>query len=336
MDNRILIYGATGYTGKLFTKYLIANKIRPILAGRSSSVGILAQELDCEARFFDVDHIVANLTGVSLVVNLAGSFKTTQKPLIEGCLKAKVDYIDIAGEYSEVEDVFKYNEAAKKAGITIMPAAGFGVSPTDIAAKIACNQVPNAIHLTIAYATKGGASRGTLKTVLKDINKSGIIRKNGVFEKAKPAMSEFPFLADGKTIKAVYNPWRADLFTANKSNGIENIETYSEFPPFVVKMMKGKLGWLRKIILRRINLMPEGPSEKQLQKGKTYIHAIAKNSTGLSYAVNLKGPEAYLFTVACLYKISRILISHNEIKGVITPSSLGTEWLKEIEGVEIT
>jgi hypothetical protein len=94
------------------------------------------------------------------------------------------------------------------------------------------------------------------------------------------------------------------LFTAQKSTGIQNIEIYSVFPDFVVKMMQGKLLWLRNLVLKRIlKWLPEGPNGKQLKNGKTYILAVAKNEEGDESRVEIKGPEAYVFTIHCLLSL---------------------------------
>lgn len=337
MTNRqILIYGANGYTGKLFAKHLISKGIKPILAARSAKVEQIGKELNCATRIFSADDATKHLQDVDFLVNLAGPFSATQDGLIRACIGSETHYLDIAGEFAEMENAFKYHADAQKSGIVILPAAGFGVVPTDLAAKMACAKIQNPNQLTIAYATVGGASRGTLKTVLKDIQKTGHILTDGQYKIAQPAKSKIDVTVFEKKFKAVYNPWRADLFTARRSTGVNNIETYSEFPGFVVSMMKGKLKWLRNLLLNRlIGFFPEGPSDSRLQKGKTYIRAIAKNDNFEVASVEIKGPEAYLFTILCIEKLIELIAGFKGEKGCLTPSMLGTEWLKGIEGVEI-
>ena len=139
-----------------------------------------------------------------------------------------------------------------------------------------------------------------------------------------------------KRFKAVYNPWRADLFTARLSTGVKNIETYSEFPEFVVSMMNGKLLWLRSLLLNRlIKFLPEGPSKKQRNKGTTYINATAINDKNESGIINMKGPEAYLFTVMCLEHMISLILADKDLSGYLTPSMLGTDFLRELPGVQI-
>jgi short subunit dehydrogenase-like uncharacterized protein len=335
-NGKILIYGANGYTGGLFAKHLLSKGIRPILAARSSKVERVGKELNCETRIFNIENAEDYLSDIDVLANLAGPFSITQSDLIKSCLRSKTHYVDIAGEYAEMANAFRFNDEARRVGTVILPAAGFGVVPTDIAAKLACSKIKNPISLEIAYATNGGASRGTLKTVLKDIQKSGHILENGEYKIAKPAQSEIEVTVFKKRFKAVYNPWRADLYTAKISTGVDNIQTYSEFPGFVVSMMKGNHTWLRNLLLNRIiNLLPEGPSDKQLKKGSTHIQAIAKNKKNEVARIEIKGPEAYIFTLICLDKMISLILENESKKGCLTPSELGTEWLGKINGVEV-
>jgi short subunit dehydrogenase-like uncharacterized protein len=334
-NKKILIYGANGYTGKLFAKHLIEKGIRPILAGRSNKVVNLAKEMACESMVFSIENAAENIKDIDALINLAGPFSITQESLIKACIEARVHYLDIAGEYNEVKKSFEYSLQARKAGIIVLPAAGFGVVPTDIAAKTACDLIEKPTRLTIAFATEGGVSRGTLKTVLKDIHKSGVILTNGKYEKAFAGRKEMQVNVFDKTFKAVNNPWRADLFTAKLSTKVEHLETYSEFPGLVVSMMKGKLLWLRNMILKSfVQLLPEGPSEKQLKKGNTFVRVEALNEDGKKAVVELKGPEAYYFTIICLHKMLE-LIFQSKLTACLTPSALGTEWIKQLDNVEI-
>jgi len=337
MENKqILIYGANGYTGKLLAKHLIAKGMKPILAARSAKVEQTGRELNCTTRRFSAGEAANHLQDIDYLVNMAGPFSATQATLIQACISSKTHYLDIAGEFAEMENAYKYHAQAQESGIVILPAAGFGVAPTDIAAKMACAKIQRPNHLTIAYATVGGASRGTLKTVLKDIQITGHLLKDGQYEMAQPAQSKMNVTVFEKQFDAVYNPWRADLYTARLSTGVNNIETYSEFPGFVVRMMKGKLKWLKNLLLiKLIKFLPEGPSNSQLKKGKTYVKAIAKNERNEVASVEIKGPEAYLFTVMCIHQIIQLISENEDKSGCLTPSMLGTEWLKEMDGVKI-
>ncbi len=339
MKNKLLIYGATGYTAKVFARELVKNNIEPVLAARSESVIHVAEKFNCENRIFPLDEsstIDKQLRDIHLVANLAGPFHVTQNPLIQSCLNTGTHYIDIAGEVPAMESAFMYDQQANNAGIMIMPGAGFGVVPTDIAAALAHEHLPDATWLKIAYATKGGVSQGTLRTILKHVDKPGFIRCDGKWEQANPAFQQMKFTVQGKDFTAVYNPWRADLFTAYVSTRIPNIETYSVFPGLIVKMMQGNMLWLRDFILKNgMKLLPEGPSEKKLEKGSTIIHVSAGNDHDSNLKVNILGPEAYLFTAKALLSISENILNGQVFHGTQTPSVYGRELIQNICEIEI-
>jgi short subunit dehydrogenase-like uncharacterized protein len=336
MKNKVLIYGANGYTAKLFSKFLKEKSIQPVLAGRSVKVEKTAKELQLDYRVFTVIDADNYLSDIEILVNMAGPFSKTSAALIKACIKTKTHYIDIAGEVPELEKCYSFTEEAKNSGIVILPAAGFGVAPTDVAAKLASTKVKNPTELTIAFATEGEVSRGTLKTVLKDVTTPGVKVDNGSFVKALPAESDFIFTVGDKKFTGVYNPWRADLFTAQISTQIKNIKTFSVFPGMVVSMMKGKLGWLKNLLLNHlIKILPEGPTPNQLKNGRTYVYAEVKNSTGEKGSIELVGPEAYVYTVESLYYLIIQIRSNKQINGFVTPSTFGTDWIKQISGVVI-
>jgi short subunit dehydrogenase-like uncharacterized protein len=330
--NKILIYGAAGYMGRLFLKYAKDKGFDIVLGSRN------AMASDYPVRQFSLDNketVVRNINDVKLVINLAGPFKNTNKQWVEACLESGTHYIDIAGEMPELEAIFSYDTPAKKADIMLMPGAGFGVVPTDIVANLAKQKLPDATHLKIAYVTNGGASRGTLKTVLADINKEGFILENNVYKKAMPAFKTFLLEIKGKNHQLVYNPWRADLFSARVSTEIPNIETYSNFPGFIVKMMHGKWLWLRDFILKRVlNFLPVGPSEKQLNKGSTICFAEATNKNGDKATATIAGPEAYVFTAQTLITISQRIMENDFKAGYQTPNIYGVELLNNMPNVK--
>lgn len=118
-----LIYGANGYTGRLIAREAVRCGLRPILAGRSNEdLELLARGLDLPVRVFKLDdqsRIVSALLDVNLVLNCAGPFSATAQAIIQGCLQAKVHYLDVTGEIDVFEKAQMQHEAAQAAGIVI-------------------------------------------------------------------------------------------------------------------------------------------------------------------------------------------------------------------------
>src|SRR5687768_9536632 len=100
-DTAWLIYGANGYTGELAAREAVRRGHRPVLAGRRrEALAPLAAELGCEARVFGLDDqapAVAGLRGMRAVLHCAGPFVRTSAPMVDACLAAGADYLDITG-----------------------------------------------------------------------------------------------------------------------------------------------------------------------------------------------------------------------------------------------
>jgi saccharopine dehydrogenase (NAD+, L-lysine-forming) len=102
LNGTILIYGATGYTGKLIAKVAADQGARPILAGRNlAKVNAVARPLGLKARAFDLGdrtRLDAAIKDVSVVLCVAGPFSATSRPVADACLRNRVHYLDITGE----------------------------------------------------------------------------------------------------------------------------------------------------------------------------------------------------------------------------------------------
>lgn len=303
MKTKALIYGAGGYTAGLVIEAAIKKGLSPVLAGRSQRTAAIAEKYSLESRIFSLkgaESIDENLKDIAVVVNLAGPFAVTQKPLIAACLRQNCHYLDIAGEAPEFQLVASFSDEAEASNVMLMPGAGFGVVPTDAAAWILKQKLPDATHLVIGFATEGGVSKGTLKTVIKDICKPGHQREEGKLIPAKPGSKKLQFEVGEKRFKTVLNPWRGDIFSAGFSTEIPNIQTFSNYPGPLVFMMKNP--WLFGRFTRSnfmqwlISKAPAGPKEKERFRGSTYVYAKANNPSGESVEIKLKGEEAYAFT----------------------------------------
>ena len=88
-----LIYGANGYTGRLIAREAAKHGLPPVLAGRNAeAVGELARQLQLEHRVFSLDDptaVDAGLNDVAAVLNCAGPFSRTARPLADACLRAR-------------------------------------------------------------------------------------------------------------------------------------------------------------------------------------------------------------------------------------------------------
>ena len=104
---QFLIYGATGYTGKLTARTAKEKGLKPILAGRNEAkLKAVAEPLGFQYRAFDLSErakLDAALAEVDVVLHIAGPFSATSRPMADACLRTGTHYLDITGEI----DVFE-------------------------------------------------------------------------------------------------------------------------------------------------------------------------------------------------------------------------------------
>ena len=90
MRGRVLIYGATGYTGRLIAERLRNSRRHLIVAGRTPDrVQALAAELGVAGSAMAIDDAGAldsALDNVDVVINAASPFELTSPALIQSCL----------------------------------------------------------------------------------------------------------------------------------------------------------------------------------------------------------------------------------------------------------
>ena len=117
---QFLIYGATGFTGKLTARTATDRGLKPILAGRNEAkLRAVALPLGLQYRVFELSDaaaIDAALGQVDAVLHIAGPFSATSKPMADACLRTGTHYLDITGEIDVFEALAQRDAEAKEGG----------------------------------------------------------------------------------------------------------------------------------------------------------------------------------------------------------------------------
>jgi short subunit dehydrogenase-like uncharacterized protein len=345
-----MIYGANGYTGALVARYAAERGMQPILAGRNATQVIVeANGLHLPHRVFPLDDPAAldsGLDGVDVVLNCAGPFSQTARPMVAACIRKGVHYVDVTGELEIFEALAAMDDAFRSAEIMVLPGAGFDVVATDTVAAHLKERLPTATSLTLAFRGLGVVSRGTAATAVESMasGSSGMIRRNGVLVKVPPAWRtrEVDF-GKGKR-QVVSMPW-GDVSTAWYSTGIENIEVYMAATDRMVTAMRAgrylgpllRLPYMRDILKYRIHARMAGPTDAQRQSMQSVVWGRAEDPSGAAVECLQTGPEGYTYTaLATLEVVNRVLAGDRKI-GFQTPSAAyGPDWVLDLEGVSRT
>lgn len=180
----ILLFGATGYTGRLAAEALARKGASFAIAGRNKAkLYALADEVGGPevrvASVGDVDALVAALEDVKVLITTVGPFTELGETAVEAALRAKVHYIDSTGEGPFIGRLIQErDEAAREAGIVMAPSMGFDEVPADVAATLATEGTPGA-DLVLSYALPRTPSKGTLRSTLGIVTSEGPWIENG-------------------------------------------------------------------------------------------------------------------------------------------------------------
>jgi len=141
----VIIYGATGFTGRLVAEYLnkqyAGSDVKWAMAGRSQDkLEAVRNEMGISK---DIAFVVANSNdqaSLNAMAARAGSICTTVGPyqlygdsVVQACVDNGTDYVDLSGEPAWMHDTIeKYDVAAKENGARIVHSCGFDSIPFDL------------------------------------------------------------------------------------------------------------------------------------------------------------------------------------------------------------
>lgn len=343
MNGRIMVYGATGYTGKLVARAAKARGLNPLLAGRNAAkLKAVAEPLGFEYRAFDLENsaaLDAALLEVQAVLHIAGPFSQTSRPMLDACIRTKRHYLDITGEIDVLEACAARNAEAKAAGIVVLPGVGFDVVPSDCLAAHMKERMPDAVSLTLAIGGLEKMSRGTAKSSMESVGNPVRVRREGrIAVQWPPARRSFDFGNGARPAIAV--GW-GDVATAYHSTGIPEIAVYFEAMPQLEQMAKmgGAVRWLlsrkpmQSLLKLSANFLPEGPTDAERAEGQGILVGEAVNAKGEKVVSRLRTPEGYSLTAMTSLEIVRKILAGNAEPGFQTPSlALGADFILSIDG----
>ena len=206
---KIVIFGATGFTGELCAKFMSErySEIPMAIAGRSQEK---LEKIKAKhnlsfpiivADAFDVDALDRMCKDAEVVLSTAGPYHKYGSDLLGACVKNGCHYVDITGESFWIKDMIeKHHTEAGEKGLRIINACGFDSAPSDLGVFYAINQVVGNVKSVQCFqAWKGEASGGTMETMFSSMDaklaKGGLGKfslnpKNSISENQKKNTSD--------------------------------------------------------------------------------------------------------------------------------------------------
>lgn len=342
MSGRVLLYGATGFTGAEIAK-MLAGTIDLVVAGRNEAkISSLAQQLDVQWRTFALDDAGAidiALDDIDLVLHAAGPFKTTARPMMEGCLRNQVDYLDLGGEWPVFVDAMSLDAAAREAGIMILPGVGLTVAASDCLLASAMQRWPETTRLCLGISRAQIISRGSVESASEMMSPQVIIHKDGALATV-PAGSMVRAFDFGEGLsEATAMSW-ADVVTGALTTGIDNLEVYSEM------RWPARAGYRLSSMTMDIfgpkpaqaigkaisNVWPEGPTMEARGEASFVMTVHALDPWRRERRLTMRTRDGYSFSVLTAVEAVRRVLAGDGEAGFQTPAlAFGPEFIFEAD-----
>lgn len=315
---QLMIYGATGYTGRMVAQQARDAGLRPILAGRDQArLQTLAQELGLDWRAFSLDSatdIERALSGIDVLINCAGPFQRTASKLIPASIRSGTHYLDVSAELDSYRLSETLSAEAKRAGVTLLPGGGGSVAMLGSLVAVLMERISQPTHVAIALHVSGSMSRGSAISAAENLTPTCLVRSNGLLlERPDADVRGFDFgsmQADciPVTLPEVVTLWREHL--------VPNIETFvhvsgSAFP-------SGDPA-----------LLADGPSAEERGEHRYHAAAVVTGQDGGSARGFLETVNGYSFTPLAAVEAARRIIDGTVRPGFQTPAGLFGAWFAE-------
>ena len=323
MAGRIVVFGATGYTGRLVAERLAGSGERPVLAGRSPErLEALAADLGgLETAHGDVmraNSVHALVGEGDVLVSTVGPFAKWGEPAVRAAISGRAAYLDSTGEPAFIRRVFEHHgPLAQQAGVPLMTAMGYDWVPGALAGALALQEGgAGAVRVDVGYyalgAGGGAASLGTRRSMVGATLGDSYAFRHGALRSVRPAERVRAFTVKGKERPAI------------SVGGAEHFGLPASFPR--LREVNVYLGWLGALArpmqagtlvgsvatrvpgvrealefagTRLVELGGSGPEPGTTPGGLSWIAAQAYDEGGDAVAeVHLSGADGYAFTAA--------------------------------------
>lgn len=332
---RIVVFGATGYTGRLASEALVARGAKPVLAARSRErVEAMAAGMGgLESAVADV----SNPASVRAVVEQGDVLLSTVGPFIrwgeeaaEAAIDAGAHYVDSTGEPTFIRKVFEeFGPRAAGAGIGMLTAFGYDYVPGNLAGALALREAGDrAARVDVGYFVSGSPSTGVDGPALSRLAKGMGGMSGGTFASTMGALVEpsFAFRAGrivtergAKRVGSLdLGSRRAQGISVGASEhfalprlapGLREVNTYlGWFGPFsrVVQLSGAMNAGIMRLpggkralgsLAGRASGSTGGPSAEARSQTGSAVAAVAYDAGGTELAkVTLEGVNGYTFT----------------------------------------
>jgi len=181
----LVLFGATGFTGRLVAEYLRNKPLAWAIAGRDrAKLEALRVSLGVDVPILvgdvnDAASLEAMVAQTRAVCTTVGPYAKYGAPLVAACAARGVDYCDLTGESHFIRRMIDAHEVeARKTGARIVHCCGFDSIPSDLGVHVvqaharAAHGAPCERVTFVLENARGGASGGTIASMLTIVDEA--------------------------------------------------------------------------------------------------------------------------------------------------------------------
>ncbi len=322
MSGRIVLFGATGYTGELTARSLVRAGASPVLVARSAErVAALASELG------GLDHAVADVASPDslrplvekgdVLVSTVGPFLKWGEPAVRTAAEKGAWYLDSTGEGPFIREVFeRWGPVAASNGSGLVSAFGFDFVPGNLAAGLAMEEAgEQATAVDVGYFARSfGTSGGTRASIAGMMLSDAFAYSGGQLRTSRAGSSSRSFDVGGRTLNGAGIPGSELIALPASYPQLRDVRVFLGVPPSASRAMNAatllstpvrRSKTLRQLGERAVGKVVKGstggPDEAQRAKARVTIVAEARSAAGdVLSTVTLQGNDPYEFTADIL------------------------------------
>lgn len=317
----IVLFGATGYTGRLTARAMAARGLTPVLAGRNeAALRGLANELGgLPIRVADVANessVRAIVKAGDVLVTTVGPFARYGKPALEAAIASRAHYLDSTGEPAFIRTVFEaYGPRARTAGSALLTAFGYDYVPGNTVAAAALEQAgPKAVRVDVGYYFVGpvAMSQGTATSIVGAMLDPGLLFRNGALRPGYGGVESRSFSVDGRSVKGISVPGTEGIALPSSYPQLTDVNVYmgvGAVAPVLSAVSRAQQAMLASTSYKRLlgkvadRLVSsgKGPSDEARASTGAHVIGIAYDAAGKALATaELRGVNVYTYTAGIL------------------------------------
>jgi short subunit dehydrogenase-like uncharacterized protein len=356
-SGRVVLFGATGYTGELVARAMAERGMKPVLAGRrGDALARLAGELGggFETAIADVakpETVRALVSDGDVLVTTVGPFARWGEAALDAALDAGAHYVDSTGEPAFIRRVFeRAGPEAEAKGRILITACGYDWVPGNLAGGLVLDEAGDrALGVRIGYfatgAGLGGQSGGTRASSMGALLNPGHAFRNGRIVTERGAAHLHTFQIGSKQRQGI-SVGSSEAFSLPRVHpGLREVDVYLGWFGGASRAMQvgsvvisgitkvpGVRAGLQAAASRFVKTSTGGPDADERAAGGSLFVAEALSGSGEVLAkVVLEGASGYTFTAEMMaWAAERLGTGEGRGAGALGPvEAFGLERLRE-------